>query len=57
MRGCQVDRGINGGRGWKGGVKTMLLSIEKLKELGWEPEYSSNESIEMTARDVLKDLF
>ena len=48
--------GVDGGRGWKGDVKTMLLSIEKLERLGWEPRYSSEESIEMTARDVLRDV-
>ncbi len=49
--------GVDGGRGWKGDVKTMLLSIEKLDKLGWVPEFTSEESIEMTARDVLKDFF
>ena len=49
--------GVDGGRGWKGDVKTMLLSIEKLAKLGWEPEFTSEESIEMTARDVLRDFF
>ena len=49
--------GVDGGRGWKGDVKVMLLSIEWLKGMGWKPEYSSMESISMTARDVLKDFF
>ena len=35
----------------------MLLSIEKLAKLGWEPEFTSGESIEMTAKDVLRDFF
>ncbi len=43
--------------GKEGDVKTMLLSIEKLDKLGWVPEFTSEESIEMTARDVLKDFF
>jgi UDP-glucose 4-epimerase len=35
-----------GGRtGWPGDVPIMLLSIEKLKTLGWKPKYSINESI------------
>jgi UDP-glucose 4-epimerase len=25
---------IDGGRGWKGGVKNMLLDVSKLKSLG-----------------------
>jgi len=46
-----------GDMGKEGDVKTMLLSIEKLDKLGWVPEFTSEESIEMTARDVLKDFF
>ena len=49
--------GVDGGRGWKGDVRVMLLSIEKLAKLGWEPEFTSEESIEMTAQDVLRDFF
>ncbi len=46
--GASGDRG-----GWKGDVKVMLLSIEKLKGLGWEPEYNSRESIAKTVRSLL----
>ncbi len=49
--------GVDGGRGWKGDVKVMLLSIEKLTGLGWEPEFNSYDSIVMTAKDVLRDFF
>ncbi|MFW6304360.1 MAG: NAD-dependent epimerase/dehydratase family protein [Candidatus Saliniplasma sp.] len=45
--------GVDGGRGWKGDVKVMLLSIEKLKDLGWNPEYTSAESIALTVRSLL----
>ena len=48
--------GVDGGRGWKGDVKVMLLSIERLKRIGWTPEFSSRESIEMAAQDVLREL-
>jgi UDP-glucose 4-epimerase len=34
-----------GDRGWTGDVPKMRLSIEKLSELGWEPEYESNEAV------------
>lgn len=47
--------GVDGGRGWKGDVKTMLLSLEKMKSLGWTPEYNSSESIAMTTRALLED--
>ena len=46
--------GIDGGRGWKGDVKYMLLSIEKLKTLGWKPKLNSAEAVRKTAREILK---
>ena len=49
--------GVDGGRGWKGDVRVMLLSVEKLKRMGWEPKYTSEKSIEMTAHSVLEDFF
>jgi len=37
---------FTGGRiGWPGDVPLMLLSIEKLKSLGWKPKFSIKESI------------
>ena len=33
------------GRGWKGDVKVMQLSIEKIKRLGWTPRLGSAEAI------------
>ncbi len=39
--------------GWKGDVKTMLLSLEKIKDLGWSPEYDSAESIAKTVRALI----
>jgi len=40
--------GVNGGRGWKGDVKTMLLSTEKLAKTGWKPKYTSEQAIRLT---------
>lgn len=48
--------GVDGGRGWKGDVKIMRLSIEKLKNMGWTPKYGSEEAIEMTARWLISNL-
>ena len=45
--------GVDGGAGWKGDVKIMLLGIEKLRKLGWESKHSSSESIALTARHLL----
>jgi UDP-glucose 4-epimerase len=41
------------GRGWKGDVKTMLLSIEALEKLGWSPSVSSRESIRSAVHSLL----
>jgi UDP-glucose 4-epimerase len=45
-----------GDRGWKGDVPVMLLSIEKLKSLGWKPRYNSEQAVRMAVRDLLEDL-
>jgi UDP-glucose 4-epimerase len=45
--------GVDGGRGWKGDVKNMLLDIEKIKKTGWRPKYNSAESIRRTVRSLL----
>jgi UDP-glucose 4-epimerase len=44
------------GRGWKGDVLVMQLSIEKIKRLGWSPQGSSAEAIEMAVKALLKDI-
>lgn len=43
------------GRGWRGDVKLMLLSIEKIKRLGWSPELGSARALEVAVRALLKD--
>jgi UDP-glucose 4-epimerase len=45
--------GIDGGRGWKGDVKAMRLSIDLLKKMGWHPRYASRDAIKLTAREIL----
>lgn len=47
--------GIDGGRGWKGDVKEMMLDISKLKNLGWSPKFSSAEVIRKTTSDMYKE--
>jgi UDP-glucose 4-epimerase len=42
--------GVDGGRGWKGDVKLMQLSIQKLLETGWTPEYSSKQAVQLAAK-------
>ncbi len=44
------------GRGWKGDVKTMLLSIEKIKSLGWKPSMGSTDAVRRAARELVVEL-
>ena len=41
--------GVDGGRGWKGDVRRMGLSIEKIRKSGWSPRLTSAEAIRATA--------
>jgi len=45
--------GVDGGRGWKGDVKFMRLSIEKARKTGWKPELNSYEAVRRTVRELL----
>jgi len=47
--------GVDGGRGWKGDVKFMLLAIERLKSLDWGPRLNSAEAVRATARSILRE--
>lgn len=46
--------GVDGGRGWKGDVKVMQLSIGKLKGLGWSPRYNSSDAVRKTVEEIGK---
>lgn len=45
--------GVEGGRGWRGDVKIMHLSIEKLMKTGWKPKYNSEQAVRLAARAIL----
>lgn len=45
--------GVNGGRGWKGDIKKMLLDVSKLKALGWKPKYRSEEAVRGATKHTL----
>ncbi|MDQ1261389.1 MAG: UDP-glucose 4-epimerase [Euryarchaeota archaeon] len=44
------------GRGWKGDVKVMQLSIEKIKKLRWAPQGGSAKAVEMAVKALQKDI-
>lgn len=41
-----------GDRGWTGDVPLMQLSIDKLRSLGWSPEYTSSEAVRVATSDL-----
>lgn len=45
--------GVDGGRGWPGDVKMMLLDIRKAKGKGWRPTMNSRESVRRAVRELL----
>lgn len=45
-----------GGRGWKGDVKIMLLDVSRLRELGWEPKRNSFESVVEASKQILTEI-
>lgn len=46
--------GVDGGRGWVGDVKNMLLDVTKLRAKGWKPKYNSREAVRLTAKSIVK---
>ena len=47
--------GVNGGRGWIGDVKNMLLDISKIKSLGWNPDLNSKQAIRKATKQLLRE--
>jgi UDP-glucose 4-epimerase len=47
--------GVDGGRGWKGDVKNMQLSIRKLLDSGWKPRYSSKQAVKLAAHELVRE--
>lgn len=42
--------GVDGGRGWPGDVRNMLLDTTKLRQKGWRPKENSEESVRLACR-------
>ncbi len=56
LKGVEIEyKGGPDGRGWIGDVKTMLLDISKIQSSGWNPKYSSSESVKESARAMLRE--
>lgn len=47
--------GVEDGRGWKGDVKNMLLDVRKLRNLGWKPQYDSEEAMKKAIQELLNE--
>ena len=45
--------GVDGGRGWVGDVKNMLLDTTKVKSRGWKSRYNSEQSVRLAVREIL----
>ena len=48
----KLTGGVDGGRGWKGDVKNMLLDIGKIKTLGWKPKHNTQQAITKTIKEL-----
>lgn len=47
-------RGVDGGRGWIGDVKKMVLDIAQIKKLGFMPTMNSHDAVKRTIIDMLE---
>jgi UDP-glucose 4-epimerase len=50
------DGGLDGGRGWKGDVKEMLLDTRKIHKLGWKATWNSLEAVRLVAHGFAKSI-
>ncbi|WP_254537587.1 NAD-dependent epimerase/dehydratase family protein [Halomarina litorea] len=54
VMGLDPDYEYTGGdRGWTGDVPKVFLPIDRLADLGWEPEFSSDESVRRAAEQLV----
>jgi len=52
----QTTGGVDNGRGWIGDVKKMNLDISAIKKMGWKPNFTSGQAIELTAKELIEEL-
>jgi len=48
--------GVDGGRGWRGDVKTMFLASDKLFSLGWKPSLNSEGAVRKACSELLQSM-
>jgi len=48
--------GVDGGRGWKGDVKNMLIDTSKLKSHGWKPKHNTQQAIKKAIKYLLTEV-
>ena len=53
----KLTGGVDGGRGWVGDVKIMLLNADKIKSTGWKSKLNSQQAVIFTARALAEDYF
>jgi len=46
--------GVQGGRGWIGDVKCMLLASDKLRSYGWDPTMNSAQAVRTAVKEILQ---
>ncbi len=51
----KLTGGVDGGRGWKGDVKNMLLDIGKTKGLGWKPKHNTRQAIRKATQQAITE--
>lgn len=49
--------GVEGGGGWVGDVKYMLLDISKAKSKGWSPKLNSRESVKRSVKELISQIY
>ena len=50
----RVTCGVEGGIGWVGDVKDMLLDASKINRYGWKPKLCSAEAVRLAVKENLR---
>ena len=52
----RITGGVDHGRGWIGDVKKMNLDISTIKKMGWKPQFTSKQAVELTTKELIHEL-